>query len=239
MLNGCGTVEKVKSNALPIDHSDFDELLKKYVAENGDVDYKGFLENKTQFEGYLEKLSNNHPNDKNWPPADQLAYWINAYNAFTLKLILDKYPIESIKDLKSGIPFVNTVWDIKFINIEKSTYDLNNIEHGIIRKQFDDPRIHFAVNCASYSCPRLRAEAYTANRLEEQLADQAKYFVNNKSKNIISENQVSLSKLFLWYSGDFKQDGKEVLDFINKYSDVKINKDAKVKYLDYIWTLNE
>ncbi len=239
LLNSCGTVEKVKSDALPIAHDDWDILLKKHVSEAGNVDYKGFLEDKALFEDYIQKLSKHHPNDKNWPKADQLAYWINAYNAFTLKLILDKYPVSSIKDLKSGIPFVNTVWDIKFINIENSIYDLNNIEHGIIRKQFKDPRIHFAVNCASYSCPRLRAEAFTASRLEEQLEDQAKYFVNNIRKNIIGENEVNLSKLFLWYAGDFKQDGKDVVDFINQYSNINISKNANVKYLDYIWTLNE
>ena len=238
-MHSCGTVEKVKSDALPINHDTWDMLLKKHVSEEGNVNYKGFIEDKSEFDSYIKQLSANHPNDKNWSESEQFAYWINAYNAFTLKLVLDKYPVASIKDIKNGIPFVNTVWDVKFIKIENSTYDLNNIEHGIIRKQFADPRIHFAVNCASYSCPRLRAEAYFPDRLEEQLADQARYFVNNPKKNIISENDVKLSKLFLWYAGDFKKDGKEVIEFINKYSNVTISEDAKVNYLDYIWTLNE
>jgi len=241
ILHSCGIarVKKVKSDSKPINHDAWDMLLKKHVTEEGIVDYKGFMGDKNEFDAYLKTLSENHPNDKNWSDLEKFAYWINAYNAFTVKLILDNYPIASIKDIKNGIPFVSTVWDIKFIKIENETYCLNNLEHGILRKQYDNPRIHFAVNCASYSCPRLRAEAYRADRLEEQLEDQAKYFINNPKKNIITENEIKLSKLFTWYEGDFKEDGKEVVDFVNKYANNPIKLDAKIDYLDYLWTLNE
>jgi len=154
--------------------------------------------------------------------------------------MVDNYPIGSIKDIKNGIPFVNTVWDIKFINIEGANYDLNNIEHGIVREQFDEARIHFALNCASISCPRLRNEAYTAAKLESQLTDQTKYFLTNRVKNIIeAPEKAQLSKLFSWYSGDFKAQEGTVVNFINKYSEVKLNKDADLDYLDYLWGAND
>ncbi len=237
-LLSCGSISESNSIADPISHLKFDELLKKYVSENGTVNYIGFLEEQSKFESYLNDLSKHHPN-KTWKKEERLAYWINAYNAFTLKLIIDNYPVASIKDIKKGIPFVNTVWDIKFIKIEKMTYDLNNIEHSIIREKFDDPRIHFAVNCASFSCPRLRNEAYIAERLNEQLEDQTRYFIGNKDKNIISQDHVQLSKLFLWYKGDFKKQAPSVRAFINRYSEIQMLEDAKIDYLDYKWSLNE
>ena len=110
----------------------------------------------------MEELRKGHPNDKHWTETEQLAYWINAYNAFTVELILDHYPVASIRDIKEGVPFINSVWDIDFIKIEGKTYSLNDIEHRILRREFDEPRIHFAIVCASISCPKLRNEAFEA-----------------------------------------------------------------------------
>lgn len=238
LFSACG-VSKIKSDSKPITHEKWDSLVSKHVTEKGSVDYKGFIQDSTQLNSYLTLLKNNHPNDKNWSKDEQLAYWLNAYNAFTVKLIMDHYPVKSIKDIKNGVPFVNTVWDIKFIKIEGQEYDLNNIEHGIIRKYYDEPRIHFACNCASISCPRLRNEAYQASKLDAQLTDQAKYFLTNEVKNKIDPQNPKVSKLFTWYSGDFKKGGKSVIDFINQYSEVKINENAELEYLDYNWSLNE
>lgn len=231
-------VNDYPSNSHPVAHEIWDGLVKEHVFKNGKVSYKGFIRDSVQLKNYLALLKNNHPNNKNWNRQEQLAYWINAYNAFTVKLIVDNYPQQSIKDIKKGIPFVNTVWDIKFIKIEKATYDLNNIEHGIIRNKFDEPRIHFAVNCASISCPNLRNEAFTAERLEEQLVDQARQFLSDPTKNKISKDKVELSKIFSWFKGDFKKKGS-LIDFLNKYAPVKIDKNAAVEYLDYDWGLNE
>ena len=118
--------------------------MQDHVDDEGWVNYNGFIQDSLKLDNYLTLISNNHPNNKNWSKEERFAYWINAYNAFTVKLIVDNYPTESIKDVKSGLPFVNSVWDIKFINIEGNEYDLNNIEHGIIRPKFNDPRAHFA-----------------------------------------------------------------------------------------------
>ncbi|MEM1124813.1 MAG: DUF547 domain-containing protein, partial [Bacteroidota bacterium] len=235
-----------------INHALFDSLLQKHVSEDGFVNYKGFIRDSVQMNEYLTLLKNNHPNKKNWSKDEQLAYWINAYNAFTVKLIMNHYPVESIKDIKSGIGFINSVWDIKFFKIEGQEYDLNNIEHSIIRKQFNEPRIHFAVNCASYSCPRLRNEAYTAKNLEIQLDDQARTFFNDERKNkIVSEDQIVLSSLLKWYSTDFTQKGifsrlfggsgrsKKLIGFVNPYVETTINEEAEVTFMEYSWALNE
>ncbi len=234
----CG-VSKIQSSSRPVSHVIWDSLLQQYVTTSGDVNYNGFIQDSTKFNQYLNLLGNNHPNDQNWSRDERLAYWINAYNAYTVKIIVDHYPVDGIKDIKRGIPFVNTVWDIKFINIEDQTYDLNNIEHGIIRKRFEEPRIHFAVNCASVSCPRLRNEAYTAEKLEKQLTDQARYFLRNPVKNRLSNDQLQLSKIFKWFSGDFKDGGfKGVRDFVQQYGPAH-SQDADIKYLDYDWRLND
>ncbi|MFK7808709.1 MAG: DUF547 domain-containing protein [Saprospiraceae bacterium] len=238
LLQSCA-VKSFKSDSMPITHELWDSLLQDHVTTEGNVNYKGFIQDSVRFNKYLRLLSNHHPYKKNWSKDERLAYWINAYNAFTVKLIIDNYPVKSIKDIKSGIPFINDVWEIEFFKIEGQSYNLNNLEHGIVRKRFDDPRIHAAFNCASFSCPRLRNEAFTAKRLDEQLDDQMRYFINNKDKNILDPKNPKLSKIFKWYGGDFKDTGMSVREWINKYAEVKIEKGAKIDHLDYLWNLNE
>ncbi len=221
--------------AIP-DHSAWTELLDLYVTETGKVNYKGFIEDKVRLEEYLNTLSS-FPPGENWRTQDKLAYWINAYNAFTVKLIVDNYPLKSIKDIANGLPMINSPWDIKFFKIGETDFDLNTIEHEILRKQFDEPRIHFAINCASFSCPRLRNEAYETEKLEEQLEEQASLFINNPDKNLISSSNTKLSKLFSWFESDFLKDGG-VKSFIKKYNQ-SLNENSKIEYLEYIWTLNE
>jgi len=221
----------------PVDHQAWTSLLQKHVSPKGNVNYASFVTDKAQLEKYLNQLTQNKPNN-NWSEKAQLAYWINVYNAFTVKLIVDNYPVASIKDIKKGIPFISTVWDIKFIEFEDETMDLNKVEHGILRKQFDEPRIHFAVNCASFSCPRLLNEAYTAEKLEAQLAQMTKDFLSDTQKNQLSENEIKLSKIFKWFKGDFTKQGT-LIEFLNQYASVKIAPDANISHLDYSWDLNE
>jgi Protein of unknown function, DUF547 len=225
--------------AAPVSHAPFTELLKKHVAANGKVNYKGFIRDSLQLNQYLKQLSDNPPQNS-WSREDQLAYWINAYNAFTVQLIIRNYPLKSIKDIGSRvkIPFVNTPWDIKFIRIGRKKFDLNNIEHGILREKFKEPRIHFAIVCASVSCPRLLNEAYVGNQINQQLDAQARDFINDKSRNKVSANAAQLSQIFNWFGGDFTRNGT-LTEFINRYASVKINKNARITYLDYNWGLNE
>ncbi|WP_425389936.1 DUF547 domain-containing protein [Ekhidna sp.] len=223
-----------------VNHEAFDELLQKYVDDEGMVNYKGLKKDRPALKSYLGMLELNHP-QSSWTRDQQLAYWINAYNAFTLELILEHYPVESIKDIGAviKIPFVNTPWDIKFINIGDEEYDLNNIEHGIIRKEFDEPRIHFALVCAAVSCPKLQNTAYTPEQLDQQLTKAAKEFLGNPQKNSFkSSKKATLSKLFNWYGGDFTEDGT-LIEYINQYAPVKLEKNADIDWQDYNWALNE
>ena len=232
--------QNIESDSKPITHEIFNELLKKHVSTEGKVNYKGFLADKQKFDSYLDLLREGHPNDKNWSKDEQLTYWINAYNAFTIDLILQHYPVESI--LKIGglikIPGIASAWDIKFVEIEGHTYALNELEHEILRKEFNEPRIHFAIVCASVSCPNLRNEAYTSSKINEQLHDQSLKFVNDLSKNKITINSTQLSKIFDWFKEDFTKSGS-IIDFLNQYSTVKISPKAKTSFLDYNWNLNE
>jgi Protein of unknown function, DUF547 len=222
-------------------HEIYDRLLKKHVTADGKVNYKSFSKDSVELNKYLKLLSVSPPDAKTWSRYEQMAYWINAYNAFTIKLILKYYPVASIKDIgsKRQIPFINTPWDIKFITIGKDKMDLNNIEHGNLRKNFDDPRVHMALVCASKSCPILLNEAYDAKRLDEQFAKQTKAFLTDPFRNKVTADKPQLSMLFKWYGMDFNKKDKTVRSFINTYSDVKIKPNAKLDYLDYDWGLNE
>jgi hypothetical protein len=211
------------------DHAKWNVLLQKNVSKNGIVDYKGFQKDSKQLQSYLALLSSNVPT-KSWSRNAVLAYWINTYNAFTVKLILDNYPVKSIKDIKDP-------WGQKFFSLGDKKYSLEEVEHEILRKM-NEPRIHFAINCASFSCPNLLNEAYTEANLEKQLTTVAKSFINDKTKNTITANKVEISKIFDWFSGDFKKKGT-IIDFLNQYSSVKISSKAKISYKEYNWTLNE
>lgn len=239
-LISCGSNPSNQVKGEPITHELFDSLLSKYVSEGGKVNYQGFQKDSTIFLKYLNLLSNNPPNVERWNKEERMAYWLNAYNAFTIQLVLKNYPLKSIKDIGSAIqiPFINTPWDIKFIKIGNETFDLNNIEHSILRKVFNEPRIHLAIVCASFSCPNLRNEAYTPEKLEVQLSEQARKFINDPSKNILEKEQVEISKIFSWFKSDFTKN-RTLIDFLNKFSEEKIAPKAKVSHMDYDWSLNE
>ena len=218
----------------PVDHAAFDKLLKKHVTAKGLVDYKGFKADEKEFNNYLEALSKN-PTTDNAPKNEQMAYWINAYNAYTIRLILDHYPVKSIKDIgpKNQIPFVNTPWAKKFFTIGGSKMSLDNIEHGTLRKKYNDPRIHFALVCASISCPTLRNEAYTAAKLDAQLDDQGRDFLNDPAKNHVGSEQAQLSKLFLWYKADWQANGQSVMNWVNRYATGKLTLIRRLRF----WTM--
>lgn len=218
-------------------HDIFDKLLKENVLEDGRVNYKGFIKDSVMLNKYLALLSKNPP-DRTWSTNEQKAFWINVYNAFTIKLIIDNYPVKSIKDLGGSLYKVNTAWDIQFIKIADETYDLNNVEHAKLRRAFNDPRIHFVLVCAAKSCPKLLNESYVAAKLDAQMDKAAKDFLKNKEKNKITPGKIEISSLFKWYKGDFTNNGS-LIDFLNKYATVKIDANASISYLDYDWSLND
>ncbi len=210
-------------------HEIWNDLLKNYVSSTGKVNYKGLSANRSQLESYLQLLAEN-PEHNSWSSFEKMAYWINAYNAFTVKLIVDNYPLGSIMELYGG-----KAWDEKWIKLGEKTYTLNNIEHDILRPRYKDARIHFAVNCAAQSCPPILNRAWTSTQLNSFFEQQARKFVNDPKFNQIKADEVAISKIFEWYAEDFGN----IIDYLNKYSKVKINSDAKVTYLEYNWDLNE
>lgn len=219
-----------------INHEEWSTLLAKYVDKQGNVDYQAFQEEEQKLNQYLDLLSQNPPG-ADQSQNQQLTYWINAYNAFTVKLILNHYPLKGIKTISNGLPMMGSPWDIKFFKIGGVDFDLNTIEHEILRKKFKEPRIHFAINCASFSCPKLRTEAYTAEKLDKQLEEQSRDFLNDPTKNKINTEEAYLSKIFNWFESDFEAVGG-VEKFVQKYHD-QFQPDVDIEYLEYNWDLNE
>ncbi len=216
--------------AIPVfSHTTWNDLIRKNVAANGDVNYKGFKGNWSVLRRYISQLAQQLPEDS-WSTEEKLAYWMNAYNALTVDLILRNYPTKSIKDIKDP-------WDQRLWKLGKKWYNLNEIEHQILRK-LNDPRIHFGINCASFSCPPLLNEAFTAEKVNAQLDFLAKRFINDGQRNNITANTIKISKIFSWFSKDFKKDG-DLISFLNKYAEVQISNKAKKSYVDYNWALNE
>ncbi|MDG1730157.1 MAG: DUF547 domain-containing protein [Algibacter sp.] len=210
-------------------HDSWTDLLQKHVSSQGIVNYKRFKTDRKALLNYITSLGKNTPNGS-WSKEEKLAYWINTYNAFTIDLILRYYPIKSIKDIKAP-------WDQRLWKLGNKWYNLNEIEHQILRKM-DEPRIHFAIVCGSFSCPKSQNEAYQALNLDKQLTHVTKEFLSDSNRNEISKNSLKLSKIFQWFSKDFKQDG-DLIDFLNTYSDIIISAKAKKSFKDYNWDLND
>lgn len=224
----------VSSNNLLSDglfnHSKWTALLENYVSNNGEVNYQNLKENKAELDGYIKTLQEDYASLETATKNQKIAYWINAYNALTIDLILRNYPLKSIKDIKNP-------WDQRLWQFGDKWLTLNDIEHKILRKM-DEPRIHFAIVCASESCPKLQNTAFTANNLDEQLTNATKAFLSDTTKNSISENDIKLSKIFRWFKTDFEKNGS-LIDFLNQYTDVTISDKAKKSYKDYSWDLND
>ncbi|RDY59410.1 DUF547 domain-containing protein [Flagellimonas nanhaiensis] len=233
LLSCTGVVERIESQASlsssSPSHDDWNNLLQQYVDEDGNVNYSGFKKDEARLDSYLELLSHNPPSGS-WKKNEKLAYYINLYNAATVKLIVDHYPVNSIKDISGR-------WKKNWIQIGKITTSLNDIEHKILRKM-DEPRIHFAINCASYSCPKLLNVAFTPQNMEQLLLKTTMDFVNDPTRNQFEENSAKLSKIFRWYKSDFTQKSS-LLEYINEYLENPIATDARIEYLDYDWSLNE
>lgn len=210
-------------------HSLWSTALKEHVDEAGHVNYAKWKEDTTLLDDYITSLEENPPAEF-WSRNDSLAYFINAYNAVTVKLILDHYPLKSIRKLI-------TPWRFKRFELEGEKISLNHIEHQILRKM-NEPRIHFAINCASASCPKLFNTAFYAHTMEEQLEEATTLFINDPLRNQLSKKEMAISRIFQWFASDFGSK-KERHSFIRKYATQPIDKNAKVRFLNYDWQLNE
>ncbi len=229
MWNGPVKPAPVPAPLMGLSHEAWDILLKKHVDEEGMVDYRGFKKDSAALNAYLDMLATHLPGPQTGRE-ERLAYYINLYNAATVKLILDHYPLKSIRDI--GHP-----WDKKWIPLGGELLSLGHIEHKILRKM-GEPRIHFAINCASYSCPKLLNEAFTVARLEAQLEMATTSFIRDTTRNHIGTDALELSQIFQWYKADFTEGGS-LIEYIRPYAPNPINPDAKISYRKYDWSLNE
>ncbi|MBT8490892.1 MAG: DUF547 domain-containing protein [Deltaproteobacteria bacterium] len=235
-LGSMDLVESIHAES-DVDNGFYGELLKKYVID-GVVDYQGFKNEEDKLDQYLKILENT--NSTALSHDEQFAFYINAYNAWTIKLILSDYPgIKSIKDL--GNVF-RSPWKKKICRIDGGIITLDDIEHKILRPRFRDPRVHFAIVCASKSCPPLISEPYRGRVLNQQLDISARAFINNPERNRLEGNMLYVSSIFKWFAEDFNDD---IIGFFRKYvpdevkSKLDRNRDRiEIKYLSYDWSLN-
>ncbi len=220
-----------------VDHGIYAELLSKYV-KDGWVNYAGWKAEEGRLDQYLRVLEQVEPDRLD--REEQFAFYVNAYNAWTIKLILTAYPgIKSIKDLGS---FLQSPWKKEFVRIHDQVLSLDHIEHDILRPRFRDPRVHFAINCASKSCPPLLPEPYRGDRLDKQLTRVTVEFLSQPANSRLEGRQLWVSSIFKWFADDFSPG---VVDFYLKYAqgDLKQKLQAgrdriELKYLDYDWSLN-
>jgi len=239
----------LKPPASAMGHSLLTAVLAAHVRD-GKVDYAA-LRGDERLDRYLAALAATDPAALTGK-AEQLAFWLNAYNAYTLRLILDRNPVKSITEigrggLVLGSILKTTAWDIRFARVGGRDYTLNEIEHEVIRRRFGDARAHFALVCASGSCPVLRPEAYSAANLDEQLDDQGKLFLRDSTRNRfdLATRTARLSSIFKWFKGDFGRTDREALLAAAKYAPdearraIEAEPDKwRVEYLAYDWSLN-
>ncbi len=232
------------------EHLLWSELLDQHVRGDG-FDYDSLKKKPGKLDDYLAQMHVVTPNQiASWSKEQRFAFWINAYNVHTIKKIVDNYPLKSIRKL-SGAFGLNSVFDNNFIEMQalhpsgkNKKLSLNDIEHKILRERFKDARLHAAINCASYSCPPLRNEAFTADRLDVQLQDQMRKFVNDPKRNLIDtkKNTLRLSKIFDWFKTDFERDAKSVKEFFIRFApkdQAEAIRAMRIKHISYDWALND
>ncbi len=222
------------------DHSALDALLREHVREGGRVDYASLKADVSRLDRYIDSIG--EADFEALGRDDKLALLINAYNAFTLKLILEHYPgIDSIRDIPSA-----QRWDARRWRVGSAVWSLNEIEHEQIRTSFREPRIHFALVCAAVGCPPLRREAYDGGRLDEQLEDQTKRVHESERwfRFDADRDEVWLTRLYEWYGGDFEQASGSVLRFAARYSAelaaaLDAGREPAIRWIPYDWKLND
>ena len=239
-------------------HKAWDALLKKHVVlvsggNASQVRYAEFAKDRAALKGYQDSLSGvSEAEFKSWTRPQQMAFLINAYNAFTVELILANYPVKSIKDIGSDL--FNNRWKKKFFKLLGQDAYLDQIEHEILRKpgNYNEPRVHFAVNCASIGCPMLREEAYVPERLDGQLEEQTQRFLSDRTRNRFANGRLEVSEIFKWFKEDWTSGYQGIRSreqFFSRYAKFladgteqqKLVAEGKVSisHLDYDWTLNE
>lgn len=233
-----------------IDHAAWDTFLKTYVVESDDqisrVKYSAVtVSDKKALAQYLQQLQSMKV--RAYGKDEQLAYWINLYNALTVKVVLDAYPVDSIRDINLGGVFASGPWGEALLKIEGQELSLNNIEHGILRPIWKDARVHYAVNCASIGCPNLQMEAFTASNVERLLDVGAKQYINHaRGVRFDKKGELHLSSIYKWFYGDFVGEAyndKALIKHLSLFAEgevlLKLKKLKRVESYGYDWRLNE
>lgn len=219
-------------------HDDWSALLGEFV-DDGQVDYTGLLAVRPRLDAYLARAA--EANLAGWSEAERKAFWINMYNAHMVAIILDHWPVDSVQDIGRVIIPTMQAFRIRF-RVAGALRSLDDIEHKILRATLGDARIHAAINCASISCPKLAAQAYTAVGLDAQLDAAMAAFIRDPLRNRIFENPPRLSKIFDWFSEDFERPGASVMDYIqvglSDEEQARVSADSKPRFLDFDWSLN-
>jgi len=232
------------------EHARWTRILGRHV--HGDrFDYAALAKDRGELDAYLAELSSVTPDElEGWTTKQRFAFWINVYNAFTISLVVDHHPVDSIRDIGS---LLRPVWKKRFIPLEALDPDgkgqklsLDVVEHGILRPRFEDARVHAAVNCASEGCPPLFAEAFVAERLDAQLDEQARAWLADPERNRYdrAESEVRVSAIFDWFEEDFERDAGSVQAWIARYAPaseagwIRAAEDLDIEHLDYSWKLN-
>ena len=247
-----GLAQLAGANVTDFDHqySTWNQALNQF-AKDGGFNYKALKKDPALLNDFLKSISTLSKKEyEEWNKDQKITFWINAYNALAIKVILDHYPPKrglswkAVAYPETSIQQIPNVWDRNLAEIFGEDYSLNRIEHGTLRKEFEEPRIHFALVCAARGCPPLRKEAYVPERLNAQLDDQARQFFSNpeKAKYDAEDNVLHLSPILRWFGKDFENDGGPT-SFAKKYMPTKagqkLSDKTKIKWLDYDWSLNE
>ncbi|MBT2556570.1 DUF547 domain-containing protein [Hymenobacter sp. ISL-91] len=212
-------------------------LLRLHVTPEGRLNYEGLLADEDKLLGYLQSLRKVRPQAENWTPDQLKAFWLNTYNAAATNLVLENYPVASINDIRiKTLGSYESPWETVVVNVGGQNYSLNQIEQ-LLRQQFRDPRIHFALNYGAASAAPLLAEAYTGSLLNQQLDQQARRFINDPAFNQFNAQQVQLSGLFRSYATEFGAE-PQLLAFINRYAYAPVPATASIEYLSFSWALN-
>ena len=174
---------------------------------------------------------------------EQLAFWINLYNAETIRVILDNMPVDTIRAIKSGPLDFKGPWNDIRLNVEGTPLSLDDIENKIVRPVFNDPRIHYGLNCAAIGCPNLRAEAFKGNSLDRALDEQTRAFINNSRGAFVEDGKLTVSRIFLWYAGDYGEGEADIVNHLRQYAEPVLRENLtgvdKIERYEYDWSLND
>lgn len=232
-----------ESNNQQINHNLWADILSLYLLNDGQMNTRGFAygqvtpNNKIKLERYLQQLKNIDP--RQYSKNEQLAYWVNLYNALTVNLILEHYPVDSIKKIGDGF---TGPWNIELTHINGLPVTLNQIEHGILRALWQEKRIHYVINCASVGCPDLPNEPFSASNINQQLNNAAIRFINQPKAVKLTEDTLILSSIYDWFSDDFGKNTQELLEHVKYYAKPALKAEldkftGDVEYT-YNWKLN-